>query len=69
MQDFLDAIFPRGKIIKLELLTQITYITTNYLEKKAVRRQAFSSQICVSFNLFFSLRPHDAIWKEEHLSI
>ena len=61
MQDFLDAIFLRGKIIKLELLTQITFITTNTFEKKAIRRQVFSSQICVNFNLSFSLRIHYAI--------
>ena len=61
MQDFLDAIFLRGKIIELKLLTQVTYITTNNFEKKAIRRQVFSSQICVSFNLFFSLRPHYAV--------
>ena len=61
MQDLLDAISLREKVIKLELLTQITYITTNNFEKKAIRRQVFSSQICVSFNLLFSLRPHYAI--------
>ena len=38
MQDLLDAIFLREKIIKLELLTQITYITTINFEKKAIRR-------------------------------
>ena len=30
----------RGKIIKLELLTQITLITANSSEKKAIKREA-----------------------------